>query len=276
VRAEALSASVWRLPVAVPTMPPYDHTNSYVIASRGVGVIVDPASDKAEALEQLDKVLEQAGVRFLKAILLTHTHPDHTGGIEALQARFGDLPVYAHPLERARLDLPYVLALDEGRTLTVGERALRALHTPGHSPGSLSFQLDDGVVLTGDLVTGAGPSWVGFPEGDVSAYLESLARLEAHSASCIGPGHGPAVHDPPARLRELKAHRLAREAQIVTALQEGAKTLPELLARVYPSVPASLAVFARGSLLAHLHKLMRELRVVHLGESEEGPFVLRR
>jgi glyoxylase-like metal-dependent hydrolase (beta-lactamase superfamily II) len=152
----------------------------------------------------------------------------------------------------------------------VGERTLRALHTPGHSPGSLSFQLDDGVVLAGDVVTGTGSSWVGLPKGDVSAYLESLARLEALGARCIGPGHGPTVHDPPARLRELSTHRLAREAEIVAALQAGAETLPELLARVYPSAPASLAAFARGSLLAHLHKLMRELRVVHLGESEEG------
>lgn len=95
-------------------MPPFDHTNSYLIASRGVGVVVDPASDAAEALIQLDDVLERAGVRLVKAILLTHTHPDHTGGIAALQARFGDLPVYVHPLEHARLALPQRYALDEG------------------------------------------------------------------------------------------------------------------------------------------------------------------
>jgi len=273
---EAVAPGVWRLPFKSRTLPPFDHTNSYLIADRGVGVLVDFGGEEPTALDALEEALGTLGVKTLKALLLTHTHPDHCAGAAALQARF-EVPVYVHPLEQPRLDLPgQVLALQDSRTLTVGDKTVRALHTPGHSPGHLSFHLPETrTVLAGDLIAAQGSTWVGLPEGDVAAYLASLDRLRALDASRIGPGHGPVIMDPAARLGEAKTHRLERERQVLRALGDRPLTLPELKGQVYPEVPPQLDRLTEGSLLAHLRKLMAETKVMHLGDDERGPYAAR-
>lgn len=274
---EPLSPSVWRLPLPSKTMPPFEDTNSYLVASDGVGVVVDAGFHDPAALEQLGGALKQAGVRVLKALLLTHTHPDHVAGVPHLTARYPELPVYLHPDEFARLEHPRARALQDERVITVGNRTLRALHTPGHSPGHLSFHVEpDGVVLTGDLVAGQGSTWVGYPEGDVAAYLASLEKLRALAPRVLGPGHGEAIRAPEAKLREARAHRLARLEEVYRALADGPKTLSELRERIYPEVPEALTRMTERSVLALLKVLMHEMRVLHLGDSETGPYAQRR
>lgn len=276
--AQRVSEHVWRLALPSDTLPPFDHVNSYVVASSGVGAMVDPGSSNPDALPAARAALARAGVRLLKAVLLTHTHPDHVAGLRALVESEGPVAVYVHPLEANRLEgTPGLLPLGDDRRLTVGDVVVRALHTPGHSPGHLSFLLpEEGVLLLGDLVAGEGSTWVGLPEGDVSAYLGSLARLRALRPRLLGPGHGPVVHDAERKLADSAAHRLERERQVVTALADGAETLSELRRRIYPSLPDSATTLVDRSLLAHLAKLMREMKVVHLGEDPSGPYALRR
>ncbi len=275
--AERVSEHVWRLPLPSDTLPPFDHVNSYLIASGSVGALVDPGSPDADALRDTRAALAAAGVRLLKAVFLTHTHPDHVGGLQALLEAEGPLPVYVHPLEAGRLEgTAGIVPLSDDRRITVGDVVVRALHTPGHSPGHLSYLLqEEGVLLLGDLVAGKGSTWVGLPEGDVSAYLDSLARLRGLRPRLLGPGHGPLVHDADRKLADSAAHRLERERQVVTALAGGAETLSELRQRIYPSLPDSAFTLVERSLLAHLAKLMREMKVVHLGEDVSGPYALR-
>lgn len=258
-------------------MPPFDHTNSYLVASDGVGVVVDAGFHDIGARAALLAALEQAGVRLLKALALTHTHPDHVAGVPLMQERFPELLVYLHPNELSRLEHPRARALQDGRVLTVGNLALRALHTPGHSPGHLSFHLEEArVALAGDLVAGQGSTWVGHPEGDVEAYLKSLERLRGLEPLVLAPGHGEASREPGAKLQEARQHRLARLEQVYQALADGPKRLAELRERVYPEVPGELARLTESSLLALLKKLMNDLRVLHLGEDEAGPYAQRR
>lgn len=285
---ERVSRHVWRAKLPCDTLPPYDHVNAYVMAQGGVGVVVDPGSSQPAAQALLERALEEAGVRLLKAIALTHTHPDHVDGVPRLlshaAAQFGDTPpVLVHALEAGNLPERWrATYLADGRVLTVGDATVTALHTPGHSPGHLSYSVAGPgasapkVVLVGDLVTATGSVWVGLPEGDVSGYIATLERLALLNAQALAPGHGELVTNPRERLREMAAHRLEREAQVLAALERGAADTAEITRRVYPGHPEAVLALAEQSVLAHLVKLMREMKVVHLGEDERGPFALRR
>lgn len=275
---ERVSEHVWRIPLPSRTLPPFDHINLYLIASNAVGVVVDPGSPADDALSAVHDALAAAGVRLLKAVLLTHTHHDHVDGLAPLVAAHDGCAVYVHPLEATRVSgVSATVPLAGDRRIAVGNVTVRSLHTPGHSPGHLVFLVEeDGVALVGDLVAGEGSSWVGAPEGDVAAYLASLERLRALAPARLAPGHGPVVEDADAKLVAAAEHRRARERQILEALAAGATDLETLRRRIYPSLPEPAHELAERSMLAHLHKLMREMRVLHLGQEPSGPYALRR
>jgi ribonuclease/clavin/mitogillin len=272
---ERLSASVWRVELPSRTLPPFTTTNTYLIVDRGVAAIVDPGFEEG-SLPSLARALTETGGRLVKAVLLTHTHGDHRAALPLVLTEFGAPAVYAHPLEHARLEGHAAVALVDERSLTVGGALVRALHTPGHSPGHLCFHLpEEGVLLAGDLAAGSGSVWVGLPEGDIADYLDSLDRVMAlPGLRLLGPGHGSVVDGPYRLLAELRAHRLEREGQVLAAL-ETPRSLGELRDDVYGELAERLRGPAEASLLAHLRKLMAEMRVVHLGDSERGPFVKR-
>ena len=275
---ERVSAHVWRLALPSQTLPPFDTVNTYVVAGGGVGAVVDPGSPDGDAPSRIRSALDQAGVRLLKAVFLTHTHPDHVAGLAALLRGEGPVPVYVHPLEAGRVgNLHDIVPLGDDRRIVVGGTVVRALHTPGHSPGHLSYLLDEeGVALVGDVIAGKGSTWVGVPEGDIRAYLDSLARLRALGPRVLGPGHGDIVHEADRKLADAAAHRLDRERQVLRALADDTLDLRRLRERVYPDLPEAVRPLAERSLLAHLAKLMGELKVVHLGDDEQGPYALRR
>lgn len=263
MQPEALSPGVWRLPLPSRTPPPFDHTNTYLVGNGLEAALVDAGSDDPAVLDALDAALRTLGLAPPRTLLLTHTHADHCAGAGALRERYG-LTVYAHPLELPRLSVP-AQPLGDGATLRVEAQTLTAHHTPGHSPGHVSFALHEArALLVGDLLTAEGSSFVGLPDGDVAAYLASLGRLgvlvKALRAATLGPGHGPLVRDPVARLGAVRAHRLGREAEVAALLGPEPLALGALRARIYPDLPEALASLAERSLAAHLAKLVREGR----------------
>lgn len=262
---ERIAPDVWRLPLPSHTLPPYTHTNSYLVVSGSRGLLIDAGSDDPLVLAGLEETLAALGVTELMALLLTHTHHDHCAGARAVQQIFG-VPVYVHPLERSNLTLP-TRPLHDGESVRVGSLELRAHHTPGHSPGHLSFYLPLAqTLLVGDLLAAEGSTWVGHPEGDVADYLASLGTLSQLGAALLGPGHGPPVYHPEARLSEVRAHRLEREAQILRALRQPL-TLTALRGVIYPGSPEALKSASEAALLAHLEKLRREGRVLMTGDA---------
>lgn len=273
---EQIAPGVYRLELPSETLPPFTHTNTYLIADGGVGVLVDPGFHEAESFGRVQRALKTAGVNLLKAILLTHTHPDHVGGLALVQEAF-DTPVYVHPNELGRLEVKNVQALNAGRTLTVGNKTLLSVFTPGHSPGHLSYYLgDEKLALVGDIAAGHGSTWIGVPEGDIDDYFESIDSLRQLKVTALGPGHGQMIADPYGKLNEVRQHRLDRLEQVYLALEPKELNLSELCDAVYPGVHEGLKNLAEYSLLALLKKLMNDMRVLHLGEDEQGPYAVRR
>jgi glyoxylase-like metal-dependent hydrolase (beta-lactamase superfamily II) len=216
-------------------------TNTWVVG-RSPAWVVDPGP----ALDShLDAVAAAVGERGgAGGIALTHDHPDHAEGLEALRARLGGPPVGAMPrLRDGDAFGPFV-----------------AFHVPGHAPDHLVFVCDEGA-FTGDAVLGEGSVFIAPGGGSLGAYLRGLERLRALSPARLFPGHGPIVEDPAAKLDEYIAHRLERERRIVAALTSGARSEDELLAAAWDEVPEGLRLPAAWTLAAHLEKLREEGRL---------------
>ncbi|CAN5892488.1 hypothetical protein BH24DEI2_BH24DEI2_09380 [soil metagenome] len=126
------------------------------------------------------------------------------------------------------------------------------------------------------MLAGKGSTWVRVPEGDVADYLQSVDTLRGLKLTALGPGHGAMIADPYTKLNEVRQHRLERLEQVYQALDARPLTLAELREAVYPGVSGELAKFTEYSLLALLKKLMEDMRVLHLGADESGPYAVRR
>ncbi len=263
-------------PVRTPTRPPATHTNCYVIYSSGEFVIIDPGSpyeDEQQALATfVDELLSEG--RSLREVLLTHLHPDHVGGVNALRAHLGsEVQVAAHVDTANALQdivIDRLISDDELITLT-GEPSirLRALHTPGHARGHLCFHDDDrGVLLSGDNIVGLGSVLIDPPEGNMTRYLDSLRRLQKlPNLKLLLGGHGPAIASPYRKIDEYIAHRLEREANILAAVRDGASSPSAIVERVYTDVSPKAYPLAERAVLAHLEKLQTEGAIQSNGQS---------
>jgi glyoxylase-like metal-dependent hydrolase (beta-lactamase superfamily II) len=141
---------------------------------------------------------------------------------------------------------------------------LRAVHTPGHAPDHLCFDLDgSGVLFSGDHVMGWNTTMVAPPEGHMGDYIASLEKLIAGRAerhAIYLSGHGDTIHEPHRLVRSYLLHRQMREAMILECVQTGIGTVNEITDRVYRNVAAAVLSAAKLSVLAHLERLLeREL-----------------
>jgi ribonuclease/clavin/mitogillin len=263
-------------PLRTPTKPPATHTNAYVIGHDEL-VVVDPGSpyedEQAALAEFVDELLAQG--RKLREIVLTHHHPDHVAGVEPLRAHLGgNVRVAAHRLTAESLgdSVRVDRFIEEGDVIELaGEPslALRAMHTPGHTRGHLSFYEErTETLVVGDNVVGLGSVLIEPPQGSVRDYLSSLERYRQllPSVRVLFCGHGAAVGNPRAKIEQYIAHRLEREANILRAVREGAATPREIVERVYADVSPKLHAMAERAVLAHLEKLGEDGLVARVGD----------
>lgn len=262
-------------PLRTPTIPPATHTNCYLVGGDQM-VIIDPGSPYPDQQETLDVVVNRfiAQGKKMSEIIITHLHPDHIGGVMHLSEKF-KLPVAAHRLtaeaigEQVRVDR----LIEDGEVIELSEAStgltwrLRAIWSPGHARGHLSFYEErTGTLLTGDCVVGFGTVVIAPPDGNMNDYLASLRRfLELPRLTALMPGHGPVLADARGKIEEYIAHRIDREAQIISAMGDRARTIPQIVQSVYTDVPEAMHQLAEMSVLAHLEKLEGEGRIARSG-----------
>ncbi len=171
-------------------------TNCYILEDGGKIAVIDPGDESGRILDELKKSGAQ-----VEYILLTHGHYDHTTAVPELHAALPEAKIYIHQADAngagSRLfplagQVDDLLLYDEGDTLSLASLTIEVLHTPGHSPGSVTLKTGD-VLFTGDTLFAGdcgrtdlrGGSWE-----EILASLGRLGRLEGNFH--VLPGHGPA------------------------------------------------------------------------------------
>jgi len=216
--------------------------NTWLLRGRAPA-LVDAGVGHAGHVEAVAQALDGAP---LARVLITHWHPDHVKGLPALRDRWRGLVVVEAP----------------GAPVPAGDGHLEIIPTPGHSPDHLCFfDREAGDLYCGDLARSGGTIVIPARKGgDLRAYLASLKLVRDLGPRRLLPGHGPLVEDPAALIDEYLAHRQKREQQILQAILDGARTVDDIVRRVYPALPSSLSSAAADSVRAHLAKLRDEGR----------------
>ncbi len=223
MRPRELSRSIALFAARTPTLPPATHTNSYALGTREV-LLVEPATphaDEQRAWVAWARSLGESGRRIV-AIVATHHHSDHVGGLPEL-LRALDVPLWAHSETASRIAAPVARRLEDGETLVLDGAVpdrWQVLHTPGHAPGHVClWNADERAVVVGDMVASVGTILIDPVDGDMRVYLEQLERLARLDARLALPAHGEPIDQPTELFRRYITHRLAREAKIVAALR---------------------------------------------------------
>lgn len=268
----SLLKNVQRLTAPNPGVMTGPGTNSYLVGDPTTGhIAIDPGPQDAAHLERLWR----AAGGDIRAIVCTHSHPDHSPGATTLQALCAQQGRPKPPIlglasaATARANSHFV----PERELAHGERlvlqstdgtvthTLRALHTPGHAANHVCLVLEeDGLLFSGDHILNGSTTVIDPPDGNMDAYLRSLDLLnqacEEHGIEFILPAHGYVLGHAPEAIAQLKAHRLKREAKVAAAM----RTMPhgshdDWVKLAYDDVPSRLWPVAKRSLLAHVERI---------------------
>lgn len=278
----ALEANVRLLLAPNPSPMTHFGTNTYLVGTRDIAVI-DPGPDDPAHLHAILSALEPT--QRITHIIVTHTHVDHCPLAKPLSEQTG-APVLAYGTARAGrssvmsrlvragltsggegIDAEFLpdQTFSDGDVIIGSDWRLEVLHTPGHLGNHVSLALGD-ACFTADHVMGWASSLVSPPDGDLTDFMASCAKLQKRLWRVFYPGHGAPITDPGARLNWLVTHRKGRERAILDALSEGPASATELAQAIYTETPPALLPAATRNVLAHLIDLYGRSEVAPVGE----------
>ena len=245
-------------------------TNSYIVGSAHSGyIVVDPG---ALHMDHVERLLELTAGE-VEAIVCTHSHPDHSPAARPLAAACARLTGRTPPVlglasaatARAASQFTPDRVLGDGERLALRDGdhpiTLRVVHTPGHAANHLCLMLEqDGLLFSGDHILSGSTTIIDPPDGDMSAYLDSLDRLatvcEQDNIEFILPAHGHVIGFAAGAIAQLKAHRLRREAQVLAAMRSAPQAGPDAwVALAYDDTAEALWPLAKRSLAAHVQRI---------------------
>lgn len=251
---QTISSLVRRITAANPSHMTGAGTNTYLVGNEDVLVIDPGPEDSAHTKAILGAVAGR-----IRWIMCTHTHPDHSPGVPALKKKTGAEVMAWSNRDGLRTDR----RLRDGDQLVTDEFTVTAVHTPGHAGNHLCFFLnDERLLFSGDHIMQGSTVVITPPDGNMGAYLESLAKVRALQLKAIAPAHGHIITDPNAVIDWYTSHRLEREAQLHGLLLEmGSARIAQLVEAAYVPLDPVLIPMAKRSVHAHLRKLAGEGKV---------------
>jgi glyoxylase-like metal-dependent hydrolase (beta-lactamase superfamily II) len=272
--AAALTPLIRRVVARNPSPFTFKGTGTYIVGHGQVAVI-DPGPEIAAHIEALLGALRGETITH---ILITHTHLDHSPAAAAIKGATGAKTYGFGPHGSGRAEdrtgvggvteeggdhafVPDIVMRDGDAAEGPGWR-LDAVHTPGHTSNHLCFALpEERTLFSGDHVMGWSTSVIAPPDGDMAAYMRSLAKLLERDDAVYWPTHGPSIPDPAPFVRAFIAHRRERADAILDRLAQGDAAIPAIVAQVYVGLDPRLKGAAARSVLAHLVELVETGKV---------------
>lgn len=273
--AEQLSPLIVRVIADNPGPFTYTGTGVYIVGAGDSVCVIDPGPTTPNHVTAIDKALEGKSVSH---VLVTHHHIDHSPLAAPLAAKHG-CKVYGYGTQpvapqggEIRLEAGDDLSFKPDVEIRDGHRfegpdwTITAVHTPGHTSNHLCFALkEENTLFSGDHIMGWSTSVVSPPDGDMGDYLASLNRVLDMDFDIIRPTHGPAITEVRTFVQAYIDHRLAREAQIINAIDSGLTCIGDIVASLYKDVDKRLHPAAAHSVLSHLIHMRKTGRVVATG-----------
>ncbi len=273
---DQVSPLIRRIVARNPSPFTYTGTGTYIIG-KGQVAVIDPGPLVDGHVDALMTALKGETVSH---ILITHTHLDHSPAAAPLKAATGAMTYGYGPHGQGKLETGVVIeeggdqdfkpdvTVRHGDMIEGNGWIIDCVYTPGHTSNHMCFGLrDERALFTGDHVMGWSTSVIGPPDGDMTAYLNSLKLLLTRDDEIFWPTHGPPVRDPRPFVEAFIAHREEREAQITACLARGIGTIKDMVTTMYAGIDTRLHPAAALSVYAHLIHMIAMGRVVSEGDA---------